>query len=72
MEDLIEIAGLAVVMVLAFSFALLLDWLLLRGFFRVLLGSTRIRGLPVPPPRDGLFGERDKSALSEAISLLTK
>jgi len=48
MQNVMEIADLALVTIFSLSFALLLQWVALRGFFRFLLAQSSVQGTANP------------------------
>lgn len=50
MQNVMEIADLALVTVVSLSFALLLQWVALEGFFRLVLAQSPVQGHAANPP----------------------
>jgi hypothetical protein len=57
MQNVIEIADLALVTVVSFSFALSLQWVAPEGFFRFLLAQSPVQG-HAANPHSGLSPKR--------------
>ena len=57
MQNVMEMADLALVTVFSLSFALLLQWVALEGFFRFLLAQSSVQG-QAGNPHSGLSPKR--------------
>jgi len=57
MQNVMEIVDLALVTIFSLSFALLLQWVALAGFFRFLLAQSPVQG-PTANPHSGLSPKR--------------
>ena len=68
MHDAIVIAGVGLITVFSFSLALALQWLLLQGFFQMLLARTAApgqrRSVAQPPCSTAEEGSRESCLLS--------